>query len=96
MKTKLICAVLCGMLLMWFVAPMARDGLGLQKVSAAGNLNVAVLCSSCQIGNFSGMVLLDQNTGKIWVYDDAAIVGLGEPKFIGKIIELGKKPLRQE
>ena len=97
MKSKMICAVLAGMLIMWFVGPwIERRTEGLPKVSAAGNLNVAVLCSSCRMGNVSGMILLDQNSGKVWLYSDEALLGLRAPGQIGTIDELGKKTIRAQ
>jgi hypothetical protein len=92
MKLKMLCAGLLGVVITLVGALIMQDhAVYPAKVLAAGDLNVSVLCSSCSLvrGGEGGMILLDQNSGKVWLYSDAALLGVGTPKYVGKINELG-------
>ena len=73
------------------------------KAAAAGP-NVVVLCSGCLPpgGNLnnaqdranSGVILLDVNTGGVWIYHDRALQGTTGPLYVGKLTQVGK-PLQK-
>jgi hypothetical protein len=65
------------------------------KVSASTS-NVVVLCSSCLVPGMPGggsLILLDQSTGDVWVYSDAAMEGTANPVRWGRL-SLGKPVVR--
>lgn len=71
-----------------------RTGFQPNSVSAqtAVKINTQVLCSSCgirQAPSTAHMIILDQNTGKVWAYRDldAAPVYLGVMSEPGKIVK---------
>ena len=54
----------------------------------AGGQSLVVLCSSCTLGGLPGeghLVLMDANTGEIWIYPDAAIEGKAAPIRWGRL-----------
>jgi hypothetical protein len=66
-----------------------------RSVHAAGGINGVFTCSSCASGDINnhgpiGSVLLDQNTGNVWLYPDAAIFVQGSPVLLGKMSEVGR------
>ncbi len=62
--------------------------------SRSGPWDVIPLCSSCA---YPGMpeegclILMDSQTGEIWAYCDEAVVGKAKPKYLGKLIAVGKE-----
>ncbi len=62
----------------------------------ANNANVIVLCSSCVYEGLpreGHLVLLDGDTGEIWMYSDDAMAGMSDPIYWGKLT-LGKRVAR--
>ncbi len=63
---------------------------------APAGSHLLVLCSSCiapgqdEVGENAGVMLLDQGTGDIWVYNDAALAGTAKPTYVGKLTKLGE------
>lgn len=58
--------------------------------------NIVVLCSSCSYAGLpqeGHLVLLDANSGEIWIYSDKAIEGKDRPIRWGKLV-LGQPVVR--
>jgi len=98
-----ILAVACGALIV-IASLLAYSQLtaAQRPVHAAGGMNVVVICNSCASGDINnhgpvGSVLLDQNTGNVWLYPGDAIFGQGGPILVGKMSEIGKPivPVKQ-
>jgi hypothetical protein len=100
---KRIVTIICGALVVIAVCLAYSQLSALQKpVHAAGGINVVVICNSCASGDINnhgpvGSVLLDQNTGNVWLYPGDAIFGQGGPILLGKMSEIGKPivPVKQ-
>jgi hypothetical protein len=61
---------------------------------ASGPGDVVVLCSSCAyppMPEEGCLILMDNQTGEIWAYCDNAVVGLEDPKYLGKLTRVGKR-----
>jgi hypothetical protein len=62
-----------------------------------GPSDAVVICESCK---FSGMpeqgylVLMDSQTGEIWAYSDDAVVGKADPEYVGTLLAVGKRIVR--
>jgi hypothetical protein len=57
---------------------------------------IVVLCSSCTYSGLAQtghLVLMDGNTGEVWIYTDAAMEGKENPIHWGKLV-LGQKLVR--
>lgn len=70
----------------------------LASAQTSAKLNVQVLCDTCTIRERPQepfLVMLDQNTGKVWAYSagrmGSAMNGIqGEPIYLGTMSEVGK------
>lgn len=62
--------------------------------AAAGPWDAVVLCCS---GTFPGLpeqghlVLMDSQSGDIYAYSDAAVVGKEDPIYLGTLVAVGKR-----
>lgn len=66
------------------------------RITQGGAQNMVVLCSSCTYEGLprrGHLVLMDANTGEIWIYSDAAMEGKGSPIHWGKLV-LGQPVIR--
>jgi len=68
----------------------------------SGGINLVVLCTSCASGNIDnhgpvGDVVLDQNTGNVWLYTPGVFFSDQQPIMLGKMTEVGKRlePVKQ-
>ena len=61
--------------------------------SASSSGKVVVLCSSCSFEGLlprkSHIILMDSQSGEIWAYSDEAVVGTGEPVYVGTLTRVG-------
>jgi len=61
---------------------------GPRVVQGAGQ-NIVVLCSSCTLKGLpetGHLVLMDANTGEVWIYSDAAMEGKTSPLHWGRLV----------
>jgi hypothetical protein len=90
MSRLLVCAAICTVLL------------GISGCSQAPTgSDLLVLCDGCIPpgqkfdGENTAIMLLDQDTGEVWAYNDAAMTGTAKPIYVGKLSKLGE-PLTRE
>jgi hypothetical protein len=92
--TKVLLAVIALALLVVACRPLVRP----ERV-AASQPEVLVLCSMCMSMSSgpmpAGLLLMDKNTGDVWIYTDAALAGTQPPIKWGHLT-LGKPIARNQ
>lgn len=67
---------------------IAAGVISFSRSAAAATGTVVVLCSSCSYPGLpqeGHLVLLDQATGDVWIYSDAAMAGTAKPILWGRL-----------
>jgi hypothetical protein len=85
----LISAMVLGVILSMVVS-------GSRVAHGAGSGSLVVLCSSCSYRGLpqqGHLVLMDTNTGDVWLYSDSAMSGTAKPIYWGRLV-LGQPIVR--
>jgi hypothetical protein len=58
--------------------------------SNVSNNRLLVISSSPDLPERGNLVLMDQNTGELWLYPAKALIGQQPPKYLGTVVTLGE------